>query len=516
VNKTTGRLWLPALVIAALVVMAAGCSKSSSDTTAKTQTATVKKGNISLEVTATGNLAYAKTEERAFEMPGTVEDVLVSAGDTVEAGQELVKLDTSVWEDQIDALKEKLTTAQRNLVTAQRQLKTKDLAVRQAQLAVSTAEETMSQVPTVKAAQDLVDNAQAALKTAQTMYGSNQGYTSQQLATIHAQLAEAEQKLKEVLSGTSFSLTNSVKLQIEKAQLQVEQSQATLEDAQSGLDDAQTAVTDAEKAVKAAQDNLNETEKLSPVITASFSGFVTKVNVSGGDEVQKGTVAVQIADPTQFQADILVTEQDIYSVNLGGTAIVAVEALSGATYPATITAIAPRATVSQGVVSYSVTVEIAPKQTASQTGGSSLAQILSANGTSGWSQQTPPQTGQSQGNVLPNQTQSVTLKDGLSVTVTIVVQQASNVILVPSKAVTRQGPNNHAVKVINGSETETRTVKIGSSDGSNTEITEGLQEGEQVVYAASSSSSSNSNQQQGLSGIGGGIGGVGGPPPGGF
>jgi multidrug efflux pump subunit AcrA (membrane-fusion protein) len=113
-------------------------------------------------------------------------------------------------------------------------------------------------------------------------------------------------------------------------------------------------------------------------------------------------------------------------------------------------------------------------------------------------------------------TQTVTLKDGLSATVNIISQQANNVLIIPSKAITRQGQNS-TVQVVNGTTTETRVVKTGITDGTNTEITSGLTDGEIVTYklststSSSSSSTTNSNQQQGIPGIGGG-----GPPQGGF
>src|SRR5512136_1789369 len=108
------------LAVCGLLFLSFSCSSTSSTTaTTKTITTTVKTGNLEVSITGTGNLAYAKTEKLAFDMAGYVEEVLVSAGDTVEEGQELVKLNTSDWEDQIKSLETKLTTAQRNLASAE-------------------------------------------------------------------------------------------------------------------------------------------------------------------------------------------------------------------------------------------------------------------------------------------------------------------------------------------------------------------------------------------------------------
>jgi hypothetical protein len=71
---------------------------------------------------------------------------------------------------------------------------------------------------------------------------------------------------------------------------------------------------------------------------------------------------MQLADPDQFEANIFVTELDVFSIKIGGDATVSIDALSGLSFPAKITAIAPLATVSQGVVSYEVTVELTSLQ----------------------------------------------------------------------------------------------------------------------------------------------------------
>ena len=125
--------------------------------------------------------------------------------------------------------------------------------------------------------------------------------------------------------------------EIEILELQVELAQARYDDAQKALEEALAA---------------------SPEIIAPFAGFITNVNVKGGDEVMKGTVAVTLADPDKFEAEILVSEMDIYQVEVGGAATVEADAFSGVIIPATVTHISPTATIQSGVVNYSVTVEV--------------------------------------------------------------------------------------------------------------------------------------------------------------
>ena len=69
----------------------------------------------------------------------------------------------------------------------------------------------------------------------------------------------------------------------------------------------------------------------------------------------------------------------------------------------------------------------------------------------------------------------------MSVTVSIVVTQRNNVLLVPNQAISIQGSQT-VVKVVKDGVTELRTIRTGISDWQNTEVTDGLTEGEQIVY----------------------------------
>jgi multidrug efflux pump subunit AcrA (membrane-fusion protein) len=571
------------LVLSVVVFTSFSCKSNSTTTaTATTRTATVTKGTLTNSITGTGNLAYSTTNELAFEIPGYVEEVLVNEGDTVTKAQELVKLNTSDWEDQITALTKTLTTAQRALVTAERTLAAKqrtlaalqvtlvakqravttsELALKQAQIDVDSANYAFSQIEEVKEAQDIVDgiqlNIDIAIANMNLANLTGDRSWTQQIADFQEQLKTANDHLTAIKNLTDTSLDTSSALSIAKAKLTVEQKQNALitaqqavidantavsnaqidiENAQLDVQDAQTSISDAQQSVQDAQTALDEAKSLSPTIYAPFDGYIISIKVSGGDEVQKGTVALTIADPSQFQADILVTENDIPNVQLDGQATVSLDALSDLTFPAAITWIAPTATVSSGVVNYKVTVTLTSLQPIN--GSNQTYQLNSTRGelSTGTfpSGATPPEgftppagftppegftppagfTPPSGNASVPGANTSeaaaaavanTSLKEGLSATVSIIYEQIENVLYVPSKAISREG-SNLTVTVVNGTATEDRTVKTGMTDGTNTEITEGLKEGEKVTYTSTSSSSSTNTRSFGV--ISG--------PPGGF
>jgi multidrug efflux pump subunit AcrA (membrane-fusion protein) len=591
VLRTLLAILLTGVVLATLV----GCSSKKTSTTSSSQQYTVKKGDISLTITAAGNLALSKTEDLPVDIfyssgtKATIGSVLVEEGDSVKAGQVLVTLDKDEWNDQLTTLQKTLSTSQRTVITkstlvtdAERQLTTlqravttaennvikaqrtvtlKQLAVTQAELSVQSANNTLGQIAVVKKAQDTVDNAEYALKFAKNVLAGELGggitsdlaYWYQVKALIEAQLVQANADLHALLTDNSLSVTTDVALLIQQKVLAVDQAKLALGDAQIAVVDAETAVDTAQIAVDDAnyavskqkislanakldlddanntladtQKKLTDAQSKSPEIKAPFDGFVTKINVSGGDEVLNGTVAVTVADPNKFEADILVSEMDIMKIAIGGAATISLNAMTGLKLPAKITRIAPTATISSGVVNYAVRVEV-DEQVASRLQTAGATSSGSANSTGqqsgapgGFSARagitppagfTPPSGIQSSGSSssratsqLPSTvTQNFQLKQGLTGAVDLVVSQKSNVLLVPNTAVTKTGTQRTVQVVKTDGTTETRTVEIGLADWQNTEITSGLNEGEkvQVTKNTAAARTTTSSQQGGPGG----------------
>ena len=87
------------------------------------------------------------------------------------------------------------------------------------------------------------------------------------------------------------------------------------------------------------------------------------------------------------------------------------------------------------------------------------------------------QTSQTQTIDLSN----IQLREGLTVTVTIIVAEKNDVLVVPNAAISREGAQSYVqVKTLSG-ETEKRAIQTGITDYQFTEVTEGLAEGEQVI-----------------------------------
>ena len=109
--------------------------------------------------------------------------------------------------------------------------------------------------------------------------------------------------------------------------------------------------------------------------------------------------------------------------------------------------------------------------------------------------QTARQGGQ-QGHVPTFIPEDFQLREGLTVTVTILVEEVDDVLLVPNSAITRQGGPSYVRVVSADGTTEERAIQIGISNWQFTEVTEGLSEGEQVVVPQGTAAPT--SQQRGM------------------
>jgi len=97
---------------------------------------------------------------------------------------------------------------------------------------------------------------------------------------------------------------------------------------------------------------------------------------------------------------------------------------------------------------------------------------------------------------------------GMSATATIIVDQRTNVVMVPSKAVqTKNRQSVVTVKNADGSTTD-MAVTTGLSDSTNTEITSGLTDGQSIEIPGAATTTTTNTQA--LPATGGGFGGFGG------
>ncbi|MBA7613178.1 hypothetical protein ES703_20423 [subsurface metagenome] len=209
-------------------------------------------------------------------------------------------------------------------------------------------------------------------------------------------------------------------------------------------------------------------------------------------------------------------------MKLGGDATVQADALQGIILPARVTHIAPTATIQSGVVNYAVRVELESLESMAQKRQEMKQQVMAdiAEGelppflqiavdegkmtreeAEQFLEQGPPEGftppegfempegmefpggfgSQAQSQLPAMVMTDFQLREGLTVTVSIIVAERTDVLLVPNGAVFQEGFQSYVEVIINEEETEKRAVQAGISDWQYTEIIDGLTEGEQVL-----------------------------------
>jgi HlyD family secretion protein len=209
------------------------------------------------------------------------------------------------------------------------------------------------------------------------------------------------------------------------------------------------------------QDALDDAEKnLSYCyIYASFDGVVSAVDVQKGDSVSSGTVVATLITKKMI-ATVSLNEVDAAKIKVGQKVNLTFDAIEDLTMTGAVADIDTVGTVNQGVVNYNVTISF--------------------------------------------DTQNDKVKPGMSVSVVIITDAKQDVLLVSSGAVKSKNGDYYvetlsqkwdltdktvqAQGVVSSIPPNQKTVQVGISDNTSTEIISGLSEGDQVVARTSSSS----------------------------
>lgn len=471
---------------------------------ASTITDQVKRGDIRKAITATGTVNFPQAIPLTLQQAGKLAALNVKVGDTVKAGQVLAQLDPT-------SLSQTVAQQQANLVSAQAKLQqlrdgfnTQTLAQAQSQLAK---------------AQQEVAGAQQALTTAQqnadSSYLANQVYLANQNVLLASDaLAKAQQsgvassiqQAQSALSQAQTALVNAQNAQnggaaqaLAAAQANYQAAQADLTAAQSQVDQqnqgpkqgdlesAQAGIVQAQSQLAAAELNL-----ANATLTAPVDGVISTVGVQNYQYVGANTtIATLGAGNNTLQVDAAVDQADIAQVKVGQKADITLDSAPDQHISGTVTEVAVQGTTVQNVTTFDVTVQV------------------------------------DQANAL--------LHAGMSANVSIIQQEAKNVLIVPSEAIRGTGDHkgvlvpgaapagsaagssanggnrnkstNQAGNSQNGTNSQNRQsslanidahyvpVETGLDDGTNTEIISGLSEGQDVIIGIRSATSSKSTTQ---------------------
>ena len=155
--------WLLALLVAGIVSGGAGyyfMGQSQTTSQASYKTTPAKTGNLSVTVTATGNLKPKNQVDIGTELSGTVDEVLVEANAVVTKGQKLASLNTTQLQDTI-------TKGKASQASAQAKVKQAAASVKEARTKLNRLRELYSASGGKLPAKSELDSAVATLERAQ-------------------------------------------------------------------------------------------------------------------------------------------------------------------------------------------------------------------------------------------------------------------------------------------------------------------------------------------------------------
>ncbi len=414
------------------------------------QTVEAGTGPLTATVGATGTVRANQSTILTFETSGTVETVTVALGDFVQDGEILATLEQT-------SLPAQVVLAQADLVSAKRALEdllNSDAARASAQKALAEAQDALKDAEYIRtvrqegnrASEETLDSARANLILAQSevdlakaRYDSLSGLPENNAgrALALSKLADARKRRDAAQRNLNWYTGHPTAVEQAMLDADVAFAEARLADAErewARLKDGPDSndVAAAEARIAAAESTLAQS-----YIKAPFSGTITAVEVMPGDQVGPGTLAFRLEDLSRMLIDVDISEVDINQVTLGQPVTLNFDAVLEEPYQGQVVEIGLSGDVVQGVVNFTVVVEVI-------------------------------ETDES-------------IKPGMTAAANIVVDQIDNVLLVPNRAV-RVREGERVVYVIRDDSYQPVPIKLGVSSDLYSQVVEGeLSEGDLIV-----------------------------------
>lgn len=424
---------------------------------------TVRRGDISATVSATGAVLPEREVNLAFSAAGMVNEVNVRIGEAVKEGEVLAALDTTDLELAVRQAEVGLAQAQAQLQQLNEGPSAVDVAAAEAglasaQQALISAQAAYQQTlkgpdaDTLAASRAQVEQARVQLQQAQQAYdrvkdrpdvGMLPQSTQLQNATIALETAEAQYRAAE--KSVTNAQVAAARAQVTAAEAQIAQAQANLDRLNRGTSEGQKAVAragvdQAMIALQQAQRRLEQTKLVAP-----WDGVVTAVTIVEGGQATPGQPAIRLSDTAQFHLDAQVDEVDIAGIKVGQPVQIEVDALPDEKLTGKVSRLSPSAVTTQtGGVTYNVRLDI-------------------------------------------DQTDAPLLS-GMSATATIIATTRNDVLLVPNRAIQleRETGRTYVEKVV-GEELQRVEVQLGLRDEQFSEVREGVAEGDTLAIRSRSS-----------------------------
>jgi macrolide-specific efflux system membrane fusion protein len=451
-------------------------------------TAEVVRADLAVTVELAGTIAPRDSRSEGFGTAGTVATVLVEAGDRVTAGQVLATLDAQLLAAQAAAADAALTAAEARLAAdmagpTDAQVAAARDPVRQAEAALAAAKASRTEVVAQNDA--LVAAAEQALAAAQAQLAADveAGADPAVIAADEAAVAAAQaaldgaHALRDAAVAQADASVVAASAALTSARNAYAVRVAPAPDALIAADEA--ALASAQASALAAHQTLALAELRAPI-----AGTVAAVDVRVGDRVGGGSAlggasgvggasgiagggsalggasgvggasgiaglggstttttggTITIIDTTELRVDASASEIDMVSLVVGQPVAVTLDALPGLTLEATVCQLDTIGRSDSGVVAFPVEMCLA-------SGAGAEA-----------------------------------IRIGMSANVSIVLDSVSDALVIPAGSIRTADGRSYVQVVHDDGALERVWVRLGISNGTRTEILEGLEAGQRVA-----------------------------------
>ena len=399
--KFSRRTWIITGVVAAVLLAIVFFSTRGSNEPLF-QTTKVERGNLVATVGATGSVRAKQSAVLIWQTTGIVEAVNVDVGQRIKRDDVLASLDKH-------SLNQSIILAESDLASAKKvldDLLNSDTARAQALISLDSAESAY------KKAYDYRLGLNGRITITETYIQNGipkvryyKGYADDET------IADADEKLA-------------------LAEAQLNDARRNYERIKEGADPVDVAA--AEARVSAAQSTLDMA-----YIIAPFDGTVTQAESAVGDQVSTGSAAFRMDDLSHLLVDLQVSEVDINHIVIGQTATLTFDAILGKEYHGEVVEVGQAGDTVQGVVSFTVTVEL--------TDADEL------------------------------------VKPGMTAAVNVVIEEQNDVVLIPNRTVRLVDGERVVYVLIDGKPVQVK-VKLGSTSGIDSALLGGdIKEGDLII-----------------------------------
>lgn len=402
------------------------------------RTVNAERANFDLTIPASGNVSASETRAMSFAVSGIIDHIQVETNDRVQEGDELASLDSEALHRQIERAELGVERAQLDLDEAKKDPDPKDVEV--AKLGIQSAAQAL-------------EVARIGKQTAQADANRIVVQAQRERENAYIQLRDAssgEKQQKEEAYQDALAKEHIAKLNadviIEQAQTewesaytQYQQAVQSLERLQSPPDEdrislLESQVRQAKLNVDRSQDELSDS-----VLTAPFDGYVADVAAQEGERVGLGDVVLTLVNDAKYFIDLSVDEIDIGSIEANQSVNITLDAYPEIILDGHVDRIVPESTELAGITSYRVRVIISDKQ-------------------------------------------NVTLYEGMTASVNILVDRREDVLVIPNWAVRadQETGQTYCYQIVDGEPIRT-PIEIGERNEDQTIVLSGLDEGDTVA-----------------------------------